>query len=181
MSPVKKAVEYFKEKRLEEVKKHIKGKLLDIGCGDNVLVREYYKNGIGMDVVNYYGKVDIVIESSASIPVEDESFDTVTVVAALNHIPKYQNTLKEAFRLLRKNGRIIITMPISFPQKMWHKIAHDYDDDQIFRGINEKEERYCIPIEEIELSLRRTGFTNVKRKKFLFGLNNIIIAEKLIG
>jgi len=178
MSIVKKAVEYFKKKRLLEVKKHIKGKLLDIGCGDNVLVKEYYKNGIGVDVVNYYEKVDMVIESSSSIPMENESVDTITIVAALNHIPKYQNTLVESFRLLRKNGRIIITMPISFPQKMWHKIAHDYDDDQIFRGINEDEERYCLSIEEIKYSLKAVGFNNIERSKFLFGLNNIIIAKK---
>lgn len=178
MSLVKIAVEYFKEKRLEEVKKCIKGRLLDIGCGDNVLVKIYYKNGLGIDVIDYYGNVDIVVESSANIPMENSSFDTVTIVAALNHIPNYQATLAESFRLLKQDGRIVITMPICFPQKMWHKIAHDYDDDQIFRGIDEKEERYCIPVEEIEYSLKKTGFTNIKRKRFLLGLNNIILAEK---
>lgn len=179
MSPIKMAVEYFKKKRLEEVRNHIKGRLLDIGCGDNSLVKTYYKNGIGIDVINYYGKVDITVESSADIPMENNSFDTVTIVAALNHIPNYQATLTESFRLLKQNGRIIITMPICFPQKMWHKVTHDYDDDQIFRGINEKEERYCLPIEEIEHSLKKTGFTNIKRKRFLLGLNNIITAERL--
>lgn len=175
---IKNAVEYFKKKRLCEVKEFIKGKLLDIGCGDNLLIRNYYNNGIGIDVFNYFGNVDLVVKSSANIPLENSTFDTVTIVAALNHIPNYQKTLIESFRLLKQNGRIIITMPIGFPQKMWHRITRDYDDDQIYRGINEKDERYYIPIYEIMNSLKKTGFVKIRKKRFLFGLNSLIIAEK---
>lgn len=175
---IQKTVEFLKRKRLEEVTKHINGRLLDIACGDNALVKEYYKNGTGVDVFNYFDKVDIVVKSSGSIPLESNSFDTITIVAALNHIPNYKETLRESLRLLADNGKIVITMPIGWPQKVWHKLAHDYDDDQVYRGINEDEERYYMPIREIEESLKTTGFKNIKTKPFLFGINNLVIAEK---
>ncbi len=176
---IKKIVEYLKEKRITEVCKYINGRLLDIGCGDNTLVRKYYPNGLGIDVVNYWRNVDLVVESSSSIPFADNSFDTITIVAALNHIPGYQATLVESFRLVKPGGQIIITMPIGFPQKLWHRITRKYDDDQIYRGINEEEERYYIPVKEIFESLRKVGFRKVKRKRFLCGLNNVIIGKKL--
>jgi ubiquinone/menaquinone biosynthesis C-methylase UbiE len=33
------------------------------------------------------GSVDYVVENSAKLPFDDASFDTVTIIAALNHIP----------------------------------------------------------------------------------------------
>jgi ubiquinone/menaquinone biosynthesis C-methylase UbiE len=175
---IRKTVEFLKQERLKEVRKHIKGKLLDIGCGDNILVKKLYKNGVGVDVYNYFNNVDLVVKSSAKIPLRGESFDTITIVAALNHIPKYGNTLMECYRLLKSTGTIIITMPIGFIQKFWHRVTRDYDDDQIFRGIDEKKEKYYLPLDEIVLSLSNVGFKNITTKKFLFGLNSIIIGEK---
>ena len=175
---IKLLVDFLKDRRLKAVSQVIQGKLLDIGCGDNVLVRKYYPYGLGVDVFNYYGQVDLVVESSAQIPLPSESFDTVTIVAALNHIPNYPATLREARRLLKPGGRIIITMPIGFPQRLWHKIAHDYDDDQVFRGIDESAERYYIPIQEIMAALQECGFEAGQRRRFLFGLNNLIMARK---
>jgi ubiquinone/menaquinone biosynthesis C-methylase UbiE len=137
-----------------------------------------YGNGIGVDVYNYFGNVDVVVKSSANMPFENESFDTITIVASLNHIKNYGETLKESLRILKPNGKILITMPIVLPMKLWHKIAHDYDEDQIYRGINEEEERYSMPIKEIIDSLVKNGFKQPERKKFLFGLNNLIIAKK---
>ena len=173
-----KTVEFLKQRRLKEARRYIKGKLLDIGCGDNTLVRKLYKNGIGLDVYNYYGNVDLVVKSSAKIPLESKSFDTITIIAALNHIPEYKKTLIECYRLLKSPGNIIVTMPLGFVQKPWHRITHDYDDDQVFRGIDEKNEKFYLPLGEIKRSLSNVGFKNIIRKKFLLGLNNIIIGEK---
>jgi len=179
MMLIKLLVDFLKKERLKAVSRFIEGRLLDIGCGDNTLIRKYYPNGVGVDVFNYYGKVDLVVESSSDIPLPSASFDTITIVAALNHIPNYQATLRESWRLLKPGGQIIITMPVGFPQKLWHRIAHDYDDDQVFRGIDETEERYYLPIQEIMAALKECGFAPEQRRRFLFGLNNLIIARKI--
>ena len=181
MAVIQRIVEYLKAARLSVVNNYIEGRLLDIGCGDNTLVKKYHPDGIGVDVFNYYGKVDLVVKSSAELPLQSESFDTITIVAALNHIPNYKATLAEALRLLKPGGKIIITMPIGFAQKLWHRITHNYDDDQLFRGINEAEERYYIPITEIIAALQEIGYKLEKRERFVFGLNNLIIAMKATG
>lgn len=178
MIVIQKIVEFLKRKRLEEVNKYIDGRLLDIACGDNTLVKKYHKDGVGLDVFNYFNNVDLIVKDSGKIPLNNNSFETITIIAALNHIPKYKETLTESLRLLNNGGKIIITMPIGWPQKVWHKIAHDFDDDQVYRGINEDEERYSMPIKEIKEALQEVGFKNIKTKSFLFGINNLVIAEK---
>ncbi|OPX18981.1 MAG: hypothetical protein BZ151_11715 [Desulfobacca sp. 4484_104] len=127
MAVIQRIVEYLKAARLRVVNNYIEGRLLDIGCGDNTLVKKYHPDGM----------------------------------------------------LLKPGGKIIITMPIGFAQKLWHRITHNYDDDQLFRGINEAEERYYIPITEIIAAL--IGYKLEKRERFVFGLNNLIIAMKATG
>jgi len=72
--------------RVRMVLPHIRGRLLDIGCGTNLLVRPYDGEGIGVDVYQW-GDVDLVVEDSAKLPFESGEFDTVTIISAINHIP----------------------------------------------------------------------------------------------
>jgi hypothetical protein len=76
----------------------LRGKVLDIGAGDNVLVRLYRqregdapaaRESVGVDVVDW-GAGCVIIESSARLPFPDESFDCVTFIACINHIPERQ-------------------------------------------------------------------------------------------
>jgi hypothetical protein len=55
----------LKEERLNIVLKKLKGKTLDIGCGDNELIKSYRKhgdNGVGADVIKTK-EVDRLIKS----------------------------------------------------------------------------------------------------------------------
>ena len=72
--------------RIQAVRSHVSGRLLDIGCGTNSLVRCYQGEGVGVDV-HQWGDVDLLVEDSAELPFGDAQFDTVTIIAALNHIP----------------------------------------------------------------------------------------------
>jgi len=106
----------LKEERFNAVLPFIKGKLLDVGCGKNELVLKYRQSGnegIGLDVINYE-KVDVVVKDTKTLPFEDEEFDTITLIAAFNHISKSyrKETLKEIERVLDKDGILIVTMKI---------------------------------------------------------------------
>jgi len=103
-----------KEIRINAVLEHITAgmKLLDIGCGDNALVKEHRSKGgegLGVDVYSWDG-VDEVVADSSRLSFESGSFDCVTIVAALNHIPNRENTLMEVHRVLKKNGQLVITL-----------------------------------------------------------------------
>ena len=161
--------------RIKAVLPDVKGRLLDIGCGMNELVRQY-DNGIGIDVYQW-GSVDLVLEDTAQIPVSDESFDTISIIATLNHIPNREEVLKEAHRILKPKGRIIITMLPPFISRIWHFIRKPWDVDQKERGMK-KGEIFGLTNKEINKLLTKAGFKIKKKKKFMFFINTITIGEK---
>ena len=78
--------QFLYRKRRCIVRPYICGRLLDVGCGLNRLVREY-GNGVGVDVYDW-GDVDLLVDDTSCLSFPDMSFDTITCLAALNHIPK---------------------------------------------------------------------------------------------
>lgn len=156
--------------------KHTKGRLLDIGCGANNYVRSY-GNGVGVDVAKWEG-CDQLIEDAAKLPFDDNSFDTVSYLACLNHIPNRNDSVKEAARVLKKDGRIIVTMITPRLGSFIHWLRFRNDPDNQERHINRNDELMGMSHEQTESILRDAGFTNIKQKSFVFGLNNIYIAER---
>jgi SAM-dependent methyltransferase len=118
----------------------VRGRLLDIGFGTNALARRYRssgKDGVGVDVYPW-PNVDLLVEDTAKLPYQDGSFDTVTFVACLNHIPNRNDVLREAKRLLAPSGRIVLTNLAPGISRLWHRWAF-WDNDQHQRGMAEGE------------------------------------------
>jgi len=57
-----------------------------------------------------YGKLDIVCDITA-IPEPDGSFDAVMCIEVLEHVPDPVKVIRELSRLLRKDGRLIVSAP----------------------------------------------------------------------
>ena len=164
------------DKRIKTVLPHVEGSLLDIGCGTNELVRSYSGKGIGVDVYQW-GDVDVVVEDTAKLPFDDKSFDTITIIAALNHIPNRVEVLIEAKRLLRNSGKLIVTMLPPKISRVWHGIRKPWDVDQSERGMKEGEV-YGMTEDNLGKLLSETGFEIEFNKKFMLGINNLTIAKK---
>lgn len=158
--------------------KHAKGRILDIGCGANNLVRSY-KNGkgVGVDVYPWEG-VDKVIKSAAELPFKDREFDTVTYVACLNHIPNRAESLREAFRVTGKDGRVIVTMVPPLWGKFIHWLRFRNDPDHQDRDIDHDHELLGMHSTHVRSLMKDAGFINVKQKRFVFGINSIYIGDK---
>lgn len=163
------------EERLRYVLKYVRGKLLDIGCGENVLVKAY-GNGVGVDVYPW-PDVDVVVEDTARLPFDDNSFDSVSIVAALNHIPNRKDVLREARRVLKPTGRIILTMINPFVSVITHKIRYRHDPDQSERGMKEGEVWGFWKKDVVSLLLE-AGFSDIKSQSFVWGLNRVYIGHK---
>ncbi len=56
-------------------------------------------------------------------PTEDDSVDVVLATETLEHIPEPTVFLAEARRVLRRGGRVVLTVPFA---ARWHYIPHDY-------------------------------------------------------
>lgn len=163
-------------RRINVVLPLISGRLLDIGCGYNLLVRKY-GNGIGVDVFDW-GDVDLVVEDTSKLPFDDAEFDTITIIAALNHIPNREEVLKECNRLLRPGGKLIITMLTPRISRLWHKLRKKWDEDQRLRGMKENEV-YGFTRAEMKRLLTDAGFEIVKIKGFMLCLNSLYIAKSV--
>lgn len=168
-------VAWLEERRLDVALRHIRGRLLDIGCGENRLVRRH-GNGVGVDIVQW-GDVDLVIEDTSRLPYEAASFDTVTFIACLNHIPKREEVLDEAHRLLNPEGRVIATMIPPGLSALWHRIIRPWDPDQHGRHLDEGEV-WGITNADMRALFERHGFVVERHERFDFGLNNLFVARK---
>ena len=165
------AIRYFTEKRLKEVLLYCQGFLLDIGCGDNELVRRY-GNGVGIDIVDW-GEGAIIIKDTTKLPFSASTFDAVTLVASLNHIPYRLEVLKEARRVIKSEGRLIITMINPLVGFIAHKLFFWLGEEKV-RG-RDPLEKDGMWSKEIFWLTEKAGFKLKMKKKFLFFLNNLYI------
>lgn len=154
--------------RLGAVLPEIRGRLLDIGAGDNTLAR-IYGNGEGVDVYDFGGG-SMIVEDTRNLPFEDETFDTVTFMACLNHIPYRQEVLCEAFRLLKPGGKVVATMISPLLGTVGHAIWWYSEEKE--RGTAEGEVMGISHNDMMHL-LSEAGFRGIKRTTFLYGMNRL--------
>lgn len=164
--------EALAKRRVKAVLPHVRGRLLDVGCGFNNLVR-HYANGIGVDVHPWPG-ADVIVSDTAALQWESGSFDTVTIIAALNHIPNRAAVLRECRRVLRPDGRVVITMLTPRTSRIWHFLRAPWDADQRQRGMRAGEVYGFTSAQLVDL-FERAGFTLLSQQRFMLGLNSVYV------
>jgi SAM-dependent methyltransferase len=153
----------------------VRGKLLDIGCGTNRLVGQYRREGgegVGVDVYPWQG-VDQIVEDTSKLPYPDASFDTISFVACINHIPNRGDVLREARRLLKPGGQVVMTNLTPRLSRIWHAWAF-WDADQHERGMAEGEV-WGFTHEQLVGLAAAAAFTLVARRSFSWGLNSLYV------
>lgn len=164
----------LEEERLQAVLPYLKGRLLDIGAGSNNLVKKY-GSGIGVDVFDWGGGA-IVVKDTSNLPFKDESFDTITFIACLNHIPNRREVIGEASRLLAQNGRIIVTMIDPLLGGIGHAIWWYSEDKQ--RGGMKKGEVGGMWTGNLVDLFEKEKLRLKEHHRFEFGLNHLYLFEK---
>ncbi len=182
----------LRDERMLNVKKHCKGKVLDVGCGpDNVFVSHYLdQNSIGVDFHLYPGlKEEQIIKDPLNFPFEDKSFDTITLIANINHIPEpiFKDEITELCRMLKADGRIIVTRIGQVTSFLTHNVVHlqsmiskSYYSMDHDRGM-EEDERLSVSMKELnsvfassqmQLSIKDSLWTQ-------WNLNEILVYERI--
>ncbi|MBI2629026.1 class I SAM-dependent methyltransferase [Candidatus Pacearchaeota archaeon] len=113
---------YFGRERIcaEFIDKNPKLKTLNIGAGEilwieNSLLRGY--NGlVSSDIdkknIGYKNTAkNKVIFDARNIPFKNNEFDQVIILDVLEHIKDHKGVLNEIYRILKKNGRLVISVP----------------------------------------------------------------------
>ena len=155
------------------VRPFIRGRFLDLACGYNNLTRAH-GSGLGADIFPWEG-IDIRIGDAAYLPFRDSSFDTVSVIAALNHIPNREAALQAVMRILRPKGRFLATMIGPLTGRVAHLLFHQ---DEARRGGMRRGEVDGISPPAMRTLLQKAGFELVREVPFQLGLNRLYVARK---
>ncbi|MBA4166610.1 MAG: class I SAM-dependent methyltransferase [Chitinophagaceae bacterium] len=107
---------------------HLSGQLLDFGCGrkpyESLFSVERYI-GIDMEQTGHehtLSKVDVYYDGK-TIPFADESFDSVFCSEVFEHIFNLDEVIVEIKRVLKKDGKVLITVPFCWNE---HEAPYDF-------------------------------------------------------
>lgn len=155
----------------------------DLGCGFDVksllFIEDRISGGVGCDLkINKNFKNDKIklleFDLNNIFPIKDESVDIVISFAVIEHLDNWDNFLSEAFRILKKDGIIILTTPDPKGKFILETLAfaglidkNEIKDHKHYFGKNELFEIFC-----------RKNFRKIEINKFQFGLNNLVLAKK---
>ena len=107
----------------DTLKPFVKGKVLEIGCGNGSVARYFFnKKYFGVDIdeehVKYCQKIFkslkqfFVLDAEISCPAFfRHKFDTVICVNVLEHVFNDTLMLDNAWRMLKKGGRLVVLVP----------------------------------------------------------------------
>ncbi|HOJ63171.1 MAG TPA: class I SAM-dependent methyltransferase [Spirochaetota bacterium] len=154
---------YFSRKELykniSKLSKHINGKILDIGCGIKPYQHLFnYEEYIGLEWDTEENrrlkKADFFYDGK-DFPFENETFDSIISTQVLEHIFEPEIFLKEMNRILKPNGNILLSLPLTGQE---HEQPFDYGRYTSFG---------------IKYLLEKNGFSIIELKKSACGLKAI--------
>lgn len=96
------------------LRRHALGRLLDAGCGSmpfkrslEDLLYEYHS----IDIEKRVPEVDFVGDLQDMEGVAAESYDVVLCTEVLEHVPRPERLMAEAWRVLKPRGKVILSVP----------------------------------------------------------------------
>jgi SAM-dependent methyltransferase len=105
----------------------VHGTLLDYGCGGQpyrALLAPYIERYIGADVAAAAGiELDLELIPGEAVPLPDQSVDTVLSTQTIEHVPDVDAYLAECRRLLKPNGKLVLTAPMHWRH---HEVPYDF-------------------------------------------------------
>lgn len=111
------------------IKEHVKGVLIDLGCGKVPLYasyRDYISKNICVDWINTTHKnkyLDKQCDLTKKLPFNNNVFDTIILSDVLEHIPNPDNLIEEMNRILKQGGKVLLNVPFYY----WiHEVPFDF-------------------------------------------------------
>jgi len=157
--------------------------LLDMGCGKSAtllrMVEAYISRGVGIDrhsTLGLTGKLTTFSwDLETKIPLNNSSFDLITMLAVMEHIENDKAILEECKRLLKPGGGLLITVPswqakplLEFLSRSLGLVSTEEIDDH---------KRYYSKQELAELFCTMPEFINYEHSYFEWRFNNLVFCQ----
>jgi SAM-dependent methyltransferase len=158
-------------------------RVLDVGCHDGALFRHLgpaLREGIGLDpaLVGPISGDRYELRPGAfpdDAPDEPGSFDAITMLAVLEHVPPSEQPALAAAveRLLTPGGRLIL----SVPSPRVDTILHALTSIRALDGM-EADQHYGFEPDDVEPLMLAAGLTLVRHTTFQLRLNHLFVFER---
>lgn len=158
-------------------------RLLDIGCGwDYALLQAlapHMEFGIGIDYkvpeVSNPKFRTLPLKIDATLPFEDNTYDTVTMLAVLEHLADPQGVIREVERVLKRNGHLIITVPSKISRPVLEFLAFRLGVVNV-REVRDHKQYYDYG--ELTRLFAPTSLRIQTHGYFQIGMNNFCVVKK---
>lgn len=159
-------IRHYLHKGIAENANHLKGRMLDFGCGTKPYrhLFNHINDYIGVDFDgggNAYEKKSVeVFYDGHHLPFENQTFDSALATEVFEHIFNIDEILGEIHRVLKPGGKLLLTCPFLWPE---HEQPWDYARYSSFG---------------IKALLEKHGFKVVVQEKtgnYLLGLYQLIL------
>ena len=123
---------------LENLSKNGTSSVLDVGSGTNSFAATLSHCGYNVtasDLMGSYWRsfqnrhINVLQNDITNSNCESKSFDAVTCISTLEHIPDYQSAVREMSRIVKDGGLLIVTFPYSCDEFCENVYALDTADD----------------------------------------------------
>jgi ubiquinone/menaquinone biosynthesis C-methylase UbiE len=171
-------------KAVKEIKNVPNCILLDIGCGFNYKflssIEPYIAQGTGIDfkvAPVSSGRIrTIQTKLNETLPFEDNSFDIVTMLAVLEHLEKPKEIVLEIARVLKKGGKLVLTVPGKRAKPVLEYLA--FKLGIVSEAEIQDHKKYYDFIEIKELVEQVSTLEIIKHGQFQLGMNNFCVIVK---
>ncbi len=125
------------EERVKLIAEELKGKVLDVGCCAGSLHKQIKQlrddcKIYGLDIIvneEYKNDKDIMQGDAQNMKqIHSKIFDTVVAGEVIEHLNEPENFIKEACRILKLNGRLILTT--NNKNSLINRIFHTYEHER---------------------------------------------------
>ena len=145
--------------------------VLEMGCADMSLYGtfksiRFYPNYIGVDIrrdyllrSNYKSRPDafgLCADLMQPLPIKDSSISVIVISEVVEHLTHEQNltAFKEAHRILRPGGKILVSSPFNTRTRQFHDLEKEKNLGHVF----------FWDVEQFEEDMSTIGFTSVDMK-----------------
>ena len=174
--------------RISKAVKHLPdgSRVLDIGCFGGELFSMAggrIRTGVGIDPLlpdsqdmeQFENIVFVKGFFPADMPTLTDRFDSIVALAVFEHVPEdmQHDFVRVCFDLLNENGKVILTVPSPFVDKILAILAKL----RLIDGMS-MDEHHELSIGGISDLFEKNGFLLLRHSKFQLGLNNLFVFQK---
>lgn len=179
--------DFLRKQRFKAVATYLYGDVLDLGCNDAdilALLRPDQRY-VGVDrnpefirrLNEKYRQHEFYQRDfdKEILSLGDRRFDTILMIAVIEHLKNPNRILEQVPRYLRSNGKLLITTPAPLGDKI-HRIGARMG---LFYKSALEEHELVFTFDSLQEFLARSGLNVIHYKRFLLGGNQMFVCESL--